>query len=583
MSINKTAIYYDIISEYKAKGANDATKSLGALNALGGKLAKTLGATFSAVAIEQFAAKSVAAFMKEDAALKILSQTLGNLGLSFKTLEVSGFITTLAESTGVIKEQLFPAFETLIRYTGDVTKAQDLLKLSLDVSAGTGKDTAAVALALGKAYGGNTVALGRLGAGLTKAELSSKNFLLVQSRLGTLFKGDAAAAADSYTGKVNRLKVAFDEMKIKIGEGIVNGLLALGKDTSIASLTQQMDEFGTSIGNAIQGMGILLAKLDSKTGNSNWLSKILGGTLSVIKKINPLQYAYNAVVGVALDAKANQLSNDTYSRAKQTLVAQNASLTAKKAALVVDQKALQAAKDKAALDKASAALKLAGSVFDMSQIEIVAALQRNISDDQALRLNLQLAILNQNSTAAAKLTQELLSTQIAALLVQQANPFDTWTKSMEDALNALIDLQKQMAQFAAIVPTSAAAASAIILGQDAAAAIKDATDPTFQANTDATNKLVNDAIDTKLLEDSIQAQIDALINGSAADSNTSAVNANGSSFFSNSSSYNPLSGMTVNVMIDPATLTSVVTTGQQNVTAGGIVVGTTRINAPAIG
>jgi len=296
-----------------------------------------------------------------------------------------------------------------------------------------------------------------------------------------------------------------------------------------------------------------------------------------------LQYAYNAVVGVALDAKANQLSNDTYSRAKQTLVAQNASLTAKKAALVVDQKALQAAKDKAALDKASAALKLAGSVFDMSQIEIVAALQRNISDDQALRLNLQLAILNQNSTAAAKLTQELLSTQIAALLVQQANPFDTWTKSMEDALNALIDLQKQMAQFAAIVPTSAAAASAIILGQDAAAAIKDATDPTFQANTDATNKLVNDAIDTKLLEDSIQAQIDALINGSAADSNTSAVNANGSSFFSNSSSYNPLSGMTVNVMIDPATLTSVVTTGQQNVTAGGIVVGTTRINAPAIG
>jgi len=57
---------------------------------------------------------------------------------------------------------------------------------------------------------------------------------------------------------------------------------------------------------------------------------------------------------------------------------------------------------------------------------------------------------------------------------------------------------------------------------------------------------------------------------------------NGSDFFSNSSSYNPLSGMTVQVLIDPATLTSVVTTGQQNVTAGGIVVGTTRINAPAI-
>ena len=579
MSTNKASIYYDIITEYNGKGAKTAATSFGSLDSLGKKLAKTLATTFSVAAVEEFARKSVQAFAKEDAALKVLGQTLGNIGLGFKAVEVNSFITKLAESTGVMKETLFPAFETLIRYTGDVGKAQDLLKLSLDVSAGTGKDTAAVALALGKAYGGNTVALGRLGAGLTKAELSSKNFALVQGRLATLFKGDAAAAADSFAGKLNILKVAFTELQVQVGQGLVNALTSLGGNDGIAKATGYMDRFGQSINDALTG----LAAVGTAISNLPGLKFLTTGVTGAVVKSLTHNLGFDLLQNIGKQKVINGLSNDAYSRQKQTLVASNALTTQKKLQLTVDQKALQVAKDKAALDKANAALKLAGTVFDMSQIEIVAALQRNISDDQQTRLELQLALLQGNATAAAKLTQELLSTQIAALLVQQANPFDTWTKSMEDALNALIDLQKQMAQFAAIVPTSAAAASAIILGQDAAAAIKDATDPTFQQNTDATTKLVNDAIDTKLFEDSLQAQLDALINGSAADSNTSAVNANGSSFFSNSSSYNPLSGMTVNVMIDPATLTSVVTTGQQNVTAGGIVVGTTRINAPAIG
>jgi hypothetical protein len=584
MSINKTAIYYDIISEYKAKGANDATKSLGALNSLGGKLAKTLGAAFSVAAVEQFAAKSVQAFMKEEAALKILSQTLGNLGLSFKTLEVSGFITSLAESTGVMKEQLFPAFETLIRYTGDVTKAQDLLKLSLDVSAGTGKDTAAVALALGKAYGGNTVALGRLGAGLTKAELSSKNFLLVQSRLNTLFKGDAAAAADSYTGKVNRLKVAYDEMKIKIGEGIVNGLMAFSKDGSIENLTKQMDDFGTSIGNAIYGMSILLAKLDTQSGGKSFLAKLLSGTLTAVRFINPLRYLYDKSVNTALDAKSNSLSNDTYSRAKQTLVAQNATLTAKKAALAVDQKALQAAKDKAKLEKDSAVLKLAGSVFDLSQIEIVAAMTRQISDDSQLRLSLQLALLQGNADAAGKLSQKLIETQIAALQVQASDPFALMNTHILEALNSLNQLYAAMLllntgkkspwQQAVDAATNSNAFAYQqqgfdVLGGTFSGSGDNALTPADQAIAAAANSFAQDTID----------QGGNILGGTFGGS------ANGSDFFSNSSSaYNPMNGnVNITVMLDGNQVTSYINNANQNATVGGTQLSTSRINQAAIG
>ena len=579
---SKASIYYDIITEYNGKGAKTAATSFGSLDSLGKKLAKTLAATFSVAAVEEFARKSIDAFAKEDAALKVLAQTLGNVGLGFKTLEVSNFITTLAESTGVMKDTLFPAFETLIRYTGDVGKAQDLLKLSLDVSAGTGKDTAAVALALGKAYGGNTTALGRLGAGLTKAELSSKNFALVQGRLATLFKGDAAAAADSFAGKLNILKVAFTELQVQVGQGLVNALTALGGNDGISKATGYMDRFGQSINDALTG----LAAVGTALSNLPGLKFLTTGVTGAVVKSLTHNLGFDLLQNIGKQKVINGLSNDAYSRQKQTLVASNALTTQKKLQLTVDQKALQVAKDKAALDKANAALKLAGTVFDMSQIEIVAALQRNISDDQQTRLELQLALLQGNATAAAQLTQELLSTQIAALLVQQANPFDTWTKSMEDALNALIDLQKQMAQFATIVPTSAAAASAIILGQDASAAIASANDPAYAQNTTAVNDFLSSSIDSNLATDAMAAQLDALVNGSAtAGSSSSSATSSASpySWFNNSSAYNPVNGnVNVTVMLDGNQVTSYINNANQNTTVGGTQLQTVRNNPVAI-
>ena len=577
---SKASIYYDIITEYNGKGAKTAATSFGSLDSLGKKLAKTLAATFSVAAVEEFARKSVEAFAKEDAALKVLAQTLGNVGLGFKTLEVSHFIAALAESTGVMKDTLFPAFETLIRYTGDVGKAQDLLKLSLDVSAGTGKDTAAVALALGKAYGGNTTALGRLGAGLTKAELSSKNFALVQGRLATLFKGDAAAAADSFAGKLNILKVAFTELQVQVGQGLVNALTALGGNDGISKATGYMDRFGQSINDALTG----LAAVGTALSNLPGLKFLTTGVTGAVVKSLTHNLGFDLLQNIGKQKEINNLSNDAYSRQKQTLVASNALTTQKKLQLTVDQKALQVAKDKAALDKANAALKLAGTVFDMSQIEIVAALQRNISDDQQTRLELQLALLQGNATAAAQLTQELLSTQIAALLVQQANPFDTWTKSMQDALTALIDLQKQMAQFSPVVPTSAAAQSAITLGQDAAASIAD-----LSGLSSSDLSLLNLPPDATYAAAAAALAAATAANGAGiADLNTQAGigNSNGSSFFGGTAypnAYNPMNGnVNVTVMLDGNQVVSYINNANQNTTVGGTQLQTVRNNPVAI-
>jgi hypothetical protein len=113
--------------------------------------------------------------------------------------------------------------------TGNVSKAQDLLSLALDISTQTGKPLEGVANALGKAYDGNTAALGRLGIGLTAAELKAMSFTDVQTKLSDLFGGAAAKNAATFQGRMDRLKVAFDEGVEAIGVKLLPIIEALIK------------------------------------------------------------------------------------------------------------------------------------------------------------------------------------------------------------------------------------------------------------------------------------------------------------------------------------------------------------------
>lgn len=123
--------------------------------------------------------------------------------------------TSLA--TGVADEKLRPSLSRLALSTNDVAKAQDLLSLALDISQATGKGLDSVANSLGKAFDGNTAALGKLGIGLSAAELKSMSFTEVQTKLSDLFGGAAAANSETFAGRMQILKVTFDEAKESVG------------------------------------------------------------------------------------------------------------------------------------------------------------------------------------------------------------------------------------------------------------------------------------------------------------------------------------------------------------------------------
>ncbi len=133
--------------------------------------------------------------------------------------------TSLA--TGVADDQLRPALQRLATATGSVTKSQDLLNLALDISAATGKSVETVSNALGKAYEGNTSSLGRLGVGLSTAEIKTLGLEGTVKQLAQTFGGAATVQANTFEGQIARLKVGFDEAKESVGAALLPTLQRL--------------------------------------------------------------------------------------------------------------------------------------------------------------------------------------------------------------------------------------------------------------------------------------------------------------------------------------------------------------------
>ena len=190
-----------------------------------GKVGKVVGAAFAAAAAAagayaiKIGVEGVKAAIEDEKAQTQLALALENATGATKAqiAATEDSILQMSLATGVADDQLRPALGRLVRSTGDTEKAQQLLAQALDISAATGKPLETVAAALSKGFDGNTAALGKLGVGLSAAELKTMSFTEVQDKLTELFGGAAAKNAETYSGRIARLQVAFDEAKETIG------------------------------------------------------------------------------------------------------------------------------------------------------------------------------------------------------------------------------------------------------------------------------------------------------------------------------------------------------------------------------
>ena len=393
----------DIAAQFVGKKAfKDAETSTDRLTKNVKGLAKGLLAVYSAQKVLSYAKASVKAFAEDDKAAKALGTTLKNLGLAYGSNigTVNGFISRLEMQTGVLDDELRPAMDRLLRATGDVTKSQELLGLALDIAAGTGKSVTQVSQSLQKAYLGQTQALGRLGVGLTRAELSTSTFEQIQARLAVLFAGQASAAADTYAGSLAKLTVASNNAKETIGKGLVDAFITATNSKSTDDFIAKIDRAAQSIANFVRETGefirITKSIFDFK------LFAPSGGLFGDGKGFGNISMTVSSQDTQRADAIAKKNATTITKLTKEQSAAQ---------AKILKDKRLGAA-----IDKANIALLKGEEVFDIEKIQIAAALTSQaeqlgkatsgaqllqIANDTA-RLNVKRSILALEDAIASK-------------------------------------------------------------------------------------------------------------------------------------------------------------------------------------
>jgi hypothetical protein len=309
--------------------ADKETKSfsskLGSALKTGALAFAALGAAAGAAAIK-IGVDAVKAAIEDEKAQTSLAQTLKNVtkATDAQVKATEDYIDKTARATGVADDQLRPSLDRLVRSTQDVTKAQKLQQLALDIAAGTGKDLTTVTEALGKAYDGNLGALKRIGVPLDENIVKTKDFDKAVIALSETFEGQADAAANTFAGRLARFKVAIDEAKESLGQallpllerfakfateqlapalqGLIDGLT--GKKKSVVNAlgefiltTNDSEDAGYNLGTALRelgsGLGSLAGVFDSSTSEDsgfvrfiNLLTRMVEGLDSLFAKID---------------------------------------------------------------------------------------------------------------------------------------------------------------------------------------------------------------------------------------------------------------------------------------------------------
>jgi len=248
------------------KGLTDAGTDT---ETFGGKLSgfgKAAGAAFAVAGAAALAyagallVDGVKAAVEDEAAQVKLATAIKNVtdATDATIASVESYITQTALAVGVSDDELRPSFARLVKSTGDVEAAMKLQGIALDASVGSGKSLETTSNLIAKAFDGNTSALAKLDIGLTAAELKTMSFDEAIAAVTATYEGSANAAADTFAGKIDRLKIAFDEGKETVGAFVLDAItpmVTLFVDKVIPTLSTLATDIGEDLQPVFESLG----------------------------------------------------------------------------------------------------------------------------------------------------------------------------------------------------------------------------------------------------------------------------------------------------------------------------------------
>jgi hypothetical protein len=194
--------------------------------------------------------------------------------------------------TGISDTQLRDALSILVRGTGDLTKAQNLLSTAMDISTATGKDLNSVSIALARGANGQFTALTRLGIPIDENTKKSKDFNQVLRDLNAQFGGAAKTAASTFEGQLRILQGQFGEIVETVGAALLPYLQQFS-DFIVTNVVPAVQRITTVLGE--KGLVAAFQQLVYESGKS--APALIGAfraiTIGVAEFVNVTARAFN--------------------------------------------------------------------------------------------------------------------------------------------------------------------------------------------------------------------------------------------------------------------------------------------------
>ena len=330
--IPKVTVTFDADLDSLKKGVKSATTEVDSFSNRVSDFGKKAALAFAAAAaaIGAFAIASVKAAAADEASQKKLEETIRNTtaATADQIAGIDKYVTAQSIATATTDDVIRPALSRLLRATGDLTKSQELLTLSQEIAAATGKPLEAVTNAVAKSFEGSNTSLSKLGIGIDAARLKTLSFDQTQKLLNKTFDGFIENQSTTAAFKFKQLTIAIDETKEQVGAALLPAVTALteyiltnvvpvitsfvdgltGKDGLKEGLTDSQIaavEWGKKVKSIIETVIDFkdeLIAVAAVIATIFVVSKISAGVVATIALINTLIKAYNALKASAIVA-----------------------------------------------------------------------------------------------------------------------------------------------------------------------------------------------------------------------------------------------------------------------------------------
>ena len=298
----KLALLADVANFTKDLGkAGDSTKDLGDKSSEFGKKAAVAFAAAGA-AIGAFAVASIKAAAEDEAGQKKLEETIRNTtnATAEQIAGIDKYITKQSIATATTDDIIRPALSRLLRSTGDLTKAQELLTLSQEIAAATGKPLQAVTDAVAKSFDGSNTALTKLGVGIDAATLKTLTFDQTQALLNKTFDGFIENQSETAAFKFEQLSIAIGETKEQVGAALLPAVKSL-TDYILLNVVPVVQSFVDGLTGQDDSLNSALTK--SQASAIEWGKKVRSVIETVIKFKDQLIIVGAVIAGIFITSK----------------------------------------------------------------------------------------------------------------------------------------------------------------------------------------------------------------------------------------------------------------------------------------